>query len=72
MHGMYDDQTRRGLDHTDLEQNRSSVRFDQHDETVVQLEHANWIGEGVADVLFADSCFRALGAMTGSTLTVTS
>ena len=58
---MYDNQTRRGLDGTDLEQNRGSVRSDQHDETVIQLEHANRVGKGVADVLVADSMLSSAG-----------
>lgn len=52
---MYDDWTHRGLDDADLEQTRGGVRSDQHDETVVQLEHADRVGEGVADVVIADS-----------------
>lgn len=58
---MYDDQAPRGLDDTDLEQNCGSVRSDQHDETVVQLEHADRIGKGVVDVLVADSMLSSAG-----------
>ena len=58
---MDDNQTRRGLDNTDLEQNSGSVRSDQHDETVVQLEHADRVGKGVADVLVADSMLSSAG-----------
>ena len=58
---MYDNRTRRRLNHANLEQDGRSVRSDEHGETVVQFKHADRVGKGVADVLVADSVLAGAG-----------
>jgi hypothetical protein len=43
-----------------------------HRQALVELEDANGMGIGVADVFVADSMLAALGAMTGPAPTATS
>ena len=58
---MHHDRTASRLDDPDLVEHGGRVGSDEHEQAVVELEHADGVGVGVADVLVADSMLASAG-----------